>query len=196
MPSRHAGISRISGNLSQLGDQHSPVCFILPMASDSTFFVIFDQFSCFLGPAKQTTLAYTFGFAHTAEFRNRDLWLDSRHPGPSTLPALHFPNVSFYLIYGAENRMCDKENQFLKEAFAKAAFFCARVGGNGGGPRDPRGSHSGQPCLWQRHAVSPWHQRIRVAVRDRHPVVGERVVARPGAATQAESGKESDVAPL
>jgi len=66
----YAGISRVSRDLSQLRDQHSPVYFNVPMASARTFFVVSYQFSCFLGPAKQMTLAYTFGFAHTAGFRN------------------------------------------------------------------------------------------------------------------------------
>jgi hypothetical protein len=44
------------------------VCFILPAASTSMLFKIFDQFSCFLGPAKPMTRAYTCGFAHTTGF--------------------------------------------------------------------------------------------------------------------------------
>ena len=70
--------------------------------------------------------------------------------------------------------------------FSKQAGNCLATDSQPPGARDPRGSHFGRRCLWQRHEVSRGHHRIGVAICDGHPVVGERVVAQPGADAQAE----------
>jgi hypothetical protein len=75
------GVSRVSGNLSQLCDQPASIALAVLPSSVSSFFVFPGQFRRLVGPLERPAFAHTFVFPHTADFR-RPALVECLRPTP------------------------------------------------------------------------------------------------------------------